>query len=49
MTEADLNTAYPNANRGLHVICKQIDKTYIKEDDNTNEWHYVNHNNVPAS
>jgi hypothetical protein len=49
MTEANLNTAYPNANRGFHVICKQIDKTYIKEDENTNEWHYVAHNSVPAS
>jgi hypothetical protein len=49
MTEANLNTAYPNANRGFHVICKQIGKTYIKEDDNTNEWHYVAHNSVPAS
>ena len=49
MTEANLNTAYPNANRGFHVICNQINKTYIKEDDNTNEWHYVAHNSVPAS
>ena len=50
LTLADLDTLYPDERRGFHVICPLINKTYIKENENTNPntWHYINHNNVPT-
>jgi hypothetical protein len=48
MTRTELDTAYPNADRGLHVVCNQISKTYILDDINTSPrgWHYLTHGTV---
>lgn len=46
MSKADLNTAYPTALRGMEVICKQINKTYLKVDDNSNDWVSISNTNV---
>ena len=48
MTRTELDAAYPDADRGFHVICKQIAKTYILDDINTNPsgWHYLTHGTV---
>ena len=50
LTLADLESLYPDQRRGFHVICPLINKTYIKENENTNPntWHYITHNNVPS-
>jgi hypothetical protein len=51
MTRTELDLAYPDADRGFHVICNQISKTYIKNNINTTPggWHYVTNNTVPAT
>ena len=41
MDKADLNTAYPNVNRGFQVVCKQISTIYIKVDNNLNDWQSI--------
>jgi hypothetical protein len=47
MTETQLNAAYgTDKKRGFQVVCKQINKTYVKEDESGNKWHYIAHNNV---
>lgn len=38
MSRADLNTEYPTALRGLHVVCNQINTMYIKTDGNNSNW-----------
>lgn len=38
MTKAELNTAYPTSVRGFEVICKLINTSYVKIDNNTNDW-----------
>jgi hypothetical protein len=48
MTRTQLDAAYPDAERGFHVVCNQISKTYILDDINTNPrgWHYLTHGTV---
>ena len=48
MTRTGLDAAYPDKNRGFHVVCNQISKTYILDNINTNPrgWHYLTHETV---
>ena len=51
MTRTELDIAYPDRNRGFHVVCNQIAKTYILDDINTSPrgWHYLTHGTVSES
>jgi hypothetical protein len=48
MTRTQLDAAYPNRNRGFHVVCNQIAKTYILDNINSSPrgWHYLTHGTV---
>jgi len=48
MTRTELDAAYPDVDRGFHVVCNQIAKTYILDDINSSPrgWHYLTHGTV---
>jgi len=48
MTRTELDAAYPDVDRGFHVVCNQIEKTYILDNINSSPrgWHYLTHGTV---
>ena len=48
MTRTELDLAYPDADKGFHVVCNQIAKTYILDNINSSPkgWHYLTHGTV---
>tara|TARA_Y100000034_G_scaffold29728_1_gene36133 strand:+ start:13448 stop:14287 length:840 start_codon:yes stop_codon:yes gene_type:complete len=41
MTNDQLNLEYPNARRGLEIVCPLLGLKYEKVDNNTNEWNTI--------